>query len=145
MKKLVLVTGSRKWADYNALARALDSLMPFHLLIHGGNGNADMAAHRWALARGVQLMSMPPNFKVYGATGKNGAGPKRNRAMCVVAADLKTAGWDVVVAAFPAAGKSTGTRGCMAEAVDRGLTVDAPRRTRPSTRGRSRSDGKGPE
>lgn len=122
-KKLVLVTGSRKWADYDALARALDSLTPFHLLMHGGNGNADMGAHRWALARGVQPMTLPPNWKVYGVTGKDSAGLKRNRAMCLVAVDLKTAGWDVVVAAFPAAGKSTGTRHCMAEATKRGLEV----------------------
>lgn len=76
----VLVTGGRSF-DGVAVLTTLDELDegqgPFNVIIHGGNGNTDHAASRWAMThrRGLQV------FEADWEKRGKAAGPIRNQQM----------------------------------------------------------------
>lgn len=113
----VIVTGSRKWADRQAVYDELNALFqergPFQL-IHGGcSTGADAMAHDW-----VELASriVHVDEKVFKANWERGrqAGPERNARMIEAGADL--------VLAFPLP-EGTGTQGTIALARAAGIEV----------------------
>jgi hypothetical protein len=112
----ILVTGSRNWADQQAIWAALDQAAADHgidslIIVNGGcPTGADDAATRWALIRGVTLDVFLARWQTEGRA----AGPLRNRRMVAAGADL--------CLAFPL-GESRGTRGCMALARSAGIPV----------------------
>lgn len=84
MKRTILVTGGRDYADRDAVFRSLDAVHakdPIRRLIHGGcpRGGADKYAHDWAYERGVVVRSYPVDHDKDGPWP--GAGPRRNARM----------------------------------------------------------------
>jgi FlaA1/EpsC-like NDP-sugar epimerase len=119
VSKIVVVTGSRRWANRIELNEWLSREQP-DILIHGGAAGADALAGRWANEQGVTCIVVPALWASLGTK----AGSIRNVAMLDVAqrlADSHNA--SLLVLAFPAA-DSIGTRHCMNEALKRGVTVD---------------------
>lgn len=111
---IIIVTGSRVWADRKAIFDRLDTIhaaTPITLLVQGGAKGADHLAFRWAIERGVKWDQFDAEWGVYGKS----AGMRRNRAMLET---YPTAN----VEAFPIGG-SLGTRGCIKEAQKRKMNV----------------------
>lgn len=76
----VLITGGRKFSDKILLNKVLNKLhQEFHftLLIHGDASGADSLAKKWALDKGIDILSCPADWKTYGKS----AGPIRNKSM----------------------------------------------------------------
>jgi hypothetical protein len=116
---VIIVTGSRTWADRDALRRALADVFAsgtFVELWHGGAPGADALAARWAISVGL-----PVRMWVAHWSAGPGAGPVRNAAMIGDA----PAG-SIVVAFFnkPAIA-CRGTRHAVELARRRGLPVTA--------------------
>ena len=107
----VLVTGSRKWTDYNAIYNRLAELPKDTIVIEGGSSGADTlagtAAYHLKLNRVVVQAS-------WGKFGK-GAGALRNRMMLDLKPDL--------VLGFRIA-QSSGTTDCLEEAKRRGIPLE---------------------
>lgn len=77
----LLVTGGRKYADAETVARVLDHIHEdegIAVLIHGGAEGADSLCDAWAESRGIERLGRPANWKRYGTPW---AGLIRNRAM----------------------------------------------------------------
>lgn len=118
----VMVTGSRGWADEDAIYDALDRLLDrarergdeFELL-HGGAEGADIIGYWWALDRDVVARSFLPDYRT---NGKHAPHVRNDRMLAV--ADYVIAFWD---------GKSRGTKSVIDKAVKRDLAyeVHAPR------------------
>lgn len=112
----VLVTGSRNWADreaiFNALLDQWEQSGGEMAVIHGGARGADQIAHRWATATemGVSVEVHPADWDRHGKA----AGFIRNQQMVDAGAD--------VCLAFPL-GESPGTRHCMKAAEKAGIPV----------------------
>lgn len=80
--KRILVTGSRKWTDKQAVFRALDEITKdIHpsevLIIHGDAAGADQFADEWAKTHRAPRAIFPAHWGKHG----NAAGPIRNRQM----------------------------------------------------------------
>lgn len=105
----VIVTGSRNWADWAAIGRALDELQP-SLVIQGGARGADRWARMWCEARGVECRTYAADWERHGKR----AGFLRNDLML---ASHPTA----LVIAFPLDGP--GTWGCIDSARRMGMRV----------------------
>ncbi len=105
----VIVSGSRDWADIDAVFRALDELQPT-LVIQGGARGADLIAKNWCEARGVRCKTYPAAWARHGRR----AGMLRNVLM------LQSHPTALVVA-FPLDGP--GTWGCIREARARRMAV----------------------
>lgn len=112
----VLVTGSRRWSDVQALEGAL--LAVWHditqlggdmVVVHGNARGADRLADAWARRNTIPVERHPADWSL----GRR-AGPLRNQAMVNLGAHL--------VLAFPA-GAATGTRDCMRRARAAGIEV----------------------
>lgn len=87
----VIVTGSRDWADRDAIAAALATVerraVPGHrlTLVHGGQRGADAYAHSWVRGRSAWLAEVhPADWSRYGRA----AGPRRNAEMIALGADV---------------------------------------------------------
>jgi hypothetical protein len=114
----ILVTGSRYWADRNAIAQALiearDSARTTGahrlVLVHGAARGADSIAAHYARMWGWLIEPHPADWSLHGKA----AGHRRN-------AEMVRAGADICLA-FPL-GESRGTRGCMALAEKAGIPV----------------------
>jgi hypothetical protein len=114
----VMVTGSRDWADAQAIEDALEGQLVEHgaiTLVHGAARGADSIADKWArrrIAEGakIHVERYPANWNKYGKR----AGPLRNQKMVDLGAD--------VVLGFPIAG-SVGTRHAMKAARKAGIRV----------------------
>jgi hypothetical protein len=92
----IIVCGSRKYADKDAVFSALDLLhggRRICLVIHGAASGADRLADEWAHANGVPVDRNPVRREDWESMGL-AAGPARNRRM------LDTCRPDAVVA-FP--------------------------------------------
>lgn len=124
----VLVTGSRKWTDRDAVYRALDGQLeiacaeiglPGLTVVHGDCAiGADRLADEWVKDRRksfwqVFLFLAEPHPADWERHGKS-AGPIRNQQMVDLGAD--------VCLAFPL-GRSPGTRHCMKAAERAGIPV----------------------
>lgn len=109
-RHVVIVTGSRNWADEEAIERILTNAFP-QLVVEGGNaGGADRIARDWAKANGIDSETFPANWLRHGIK----AGPLRNGLM------LRSYP-NATVIAFPLGGP--GTRNCIKQARALRMTV----------------------
>lgn len=82
-KKIVLVSGSRKWTDFASLGETLTEQNPL-VILHGAcPTGADQFAARWASNRGIQVVGAPAPWKI----GRR-AGPQRNAFLLELTAAL---------------------------------------------------------
>lgn len=110
----VLVTGGRDYADREAVFAELDRIRAGNLafvVINGGASGADKLARDWCLARSVDFMTCPADWKRWGRS----AGPRRNEEM------LKVIGKPDLVVAFPG---GDGTQDMIARALRAGVRVE---------------------
>lgn len=121
----VLVTGSRRWTDTQALGRALMRCYApatnCHscVVIHGDASGADTIADNWAFGLGIPTLPMPAQWDFYGRA----AGPRRNESMVEVLTHLKLCGYVCHVLACPLPG-SRGTHHCAHLAQEAGFVVE---------------------
>lgn len=117
-RKAIIVTGSRHWADEEAIYNILDEVNPL-VLIHGDADGADDIADRWA-AREKCLVSiwMYAQWEQHGLK----AGPMRNEEMLKVLLALGNCGYEIEVHAFPMK-DSKGTYHMMSIAEKAGVPV----------------------
>lgn len=109
-ERVVIVTGSRKWFDYDVIAKALETAKP-DLVVHGGATGADKIAEGWAKDHCIPVLLYTADWKQYGKS----AGPRRNAQMV---SNHPTA----IVLAFPMRG-SLGTWSCVRIAKACGMKV----------------------
>jgi hypothetical protein len=110
----VVVTGSRYWLWENDIKAAIFALPPNSIVVHGGSGNADRLAGKYAREAGHDEVIYRANWKKY----KRKAGPIRNSQMLDEAKPDK-------VLAFRRGGKtSKGTTDCIEKAKARGILVE---------------------
>ena len=106
----VIVCGSRKWRDREAIADRLFDLPP-STIVHGNAAGADRIAEQEALKLGHLVESHPAEWDLYG----KGAGPIRNQLMADLGASLCIAFWD---------GQSTGTADMVRRASKAGIPTE---------------------
>lgn len=111
MKKRVIVCGSRRWRDRDAIVNRLFKLPADTTIVHGNAQGADRIAHQEAQKLGLLVEPHPADWERYGKT----AGPIRNKLMADLGADLCIAFWD---------GLSTGTRNMIDQAEKVGIPVE---------------------
>lgn len=110
MKHVVIVTGSRHWADDEAIGRILTNACP-HVVVDGGcPTGADKIAREWAKTNRIESKTIKANWVRHGLK----AGPLRNSLM------LNTFPGATVIA-FPLDGP--GTRDCIRQARAKRMTV----------------------
>lgn len=83
----ILVCGGRKYTNKTFMWEWLDLISRSNDISHVINGfqrGADMLAHDWAMARGIQPVDVPAMWDAHGIA----AGPMRNRAMAALNPDL---------------------------------------------------------
>lgn len=107
----VLVTGSRKWTDFDAIYQRLAQLPKPSMIIEGGASGADTLARTAAFKLGLDRVTVKANWAKYG----RGSGVLRNRAMLNLKPDL-VLGFRI--------GMSAGTTDCIDEARRRGIPVE---------------------
>jgi hypothetical protein len=73
----VLVTGDRRWTDYDAVWRELAKLPTGTVVVHGAARGADSLADKAARRLGFEPRAYPADWEQYGLA----AGPIRNRLM----------------------------------------------------------------
>ena len=88
----VIVTGSRKWVNeeavFDSLTKAYLDQGPF-VLVHGACATgADLFAHRWQAAAGGRLGCVEVAYHAEWDKHGRAAGPIRNKAMVAAGADL---------------------------------------------------------
>jgi hypothetical protein len=114
----VIVCGSRRWRDRDAITNELTELPGDSTIVHGGAGGADSIAHQEAQKLGLLVEVHRPDYERH---PKKQAPLIRNTHMAALGADLCIAFWD---------GRSRGTRHMMDAALDRGIyvqvVVDSP-------------------
>jgi hypothetical protein len=108
-ERVVIVTGSRNWADVDSVYQALDNACP-DLVVNGGAAGADMIARQWAKDAGVKVRTFQANWLKFGRR----AGPLRNGLML-------RAYPQATVLAFPLDGP--GTADCMRQARELGMRL----------------------
>ncbi len=96
---LVLVTGSRVWADAGPIRRELRRLPPGSIILHGDARGADRLAAAVAAELGLDVRPRPADWGRFGKA----AGVIRNREMLAE-------GPDVVLAFHPNLDQAKGTR-----------------------------------
>lgn len=135
----ILVTGSRRWTDYHAIAKALLGAVGDDwqteedqgsgiVVIHGSNGGseprsgmdygADYIAGEVARSYRWNVVAMPARWDELGKS----AGPQRNTLMVDVLENLAACGYEVHVFAFPLP-DSVGTWDCVRKAEQVGFKV----------------------
>ena len=121
MSRYVIVTGWRgplTEEHRRAVYKKLDALNPW-AVIHGDAPGVDREAHAWAVESSTDLLGIGANWSV----GKS-AGPERNRVLRDLGMMLVKLGHEVVVAAFPHATKSKGTRHMIGICKNADLPID---------------------
>ena len=90
-RPLVVVFAGTRDLDATGLVRKLIYELPEGtIVLHGGNGAIDLAAHRFARERGLITGVFDANWRVHGKPG----GPKRTLAMMQLAPDRVYVIWD---------------------------------------------------
>jgi len=107
----VIVCGSRRWRDREAIVDRLFDLPSDSVVVHGNAAGADRIAHQEAQKLGLLV---EPHAAEWGSLGKR-AGLVRNTLMASLGADLCIAFWD---------GRSTGTAHMIEQARSRGIPVE---------------------
>lgn len=113
MAEAVLICGSRDWSDEGPIRAFIQVLEPESLVVHGNARGADRIAEWIAVQEGHHVAAVPALWDRY---GRSAAGPRRNRAMTLLAPALSRA------AAFPLPG-SKGTWGMVRLLVDADVPV----------------------
>ncbi len=87
MYKNVIVTGGRKYSDYETIKEDLKGLLePGDVVWHGGADGTDTLAGRAAMELGHTVVTVPAQWARWERTsGKNPAGVIRNRNMLKLA------------------------------------------------------------
>lgn len=111
--KLLVVTGSREWADERAVERAIETFAPDVVMhgdchVRGKPAGADKIADAFCVRRGTNVMRVPALWARFDMT----AGPLRNNVMTEIAAACLRGGMTVEAAAFPCP-PSRGTIDCI--------------------------------
>jgi hypothetical protein len=115
----VIIAGSRKYDDYEALRGKCDTILSKKLadpniqivIVSGGATGADSLGERYAAERGLQIERHPADWDKYGKS----AGPRRNAEMAAVA--------DALIA-FPKQGEpNKGTLNMIETAKAKGLLI----------------------
>ena len=106
----VLITGSRHWSDWGAIAAELEGFDDDTVIVTGGARGADRMAQDVAYEMGYSVAIYQAEWDKYGRQ----AGPGRNQRMVDAGADL--------CLAFPLAG-SMGTWDCVRRARAAGIPV----------------------
>lgn len=76
----LLITGDRKWTDYDMVKRGIERQMriePIEVVIHGGAAGADTLAGEVAASLGIPVLVFAAQWDQYGRA----AGPVRNQQM----------------------------------------------------------------
>ena len=107
----VVVTGSRRWTNRNAIARAISDVKPTEIIEGGCPRGADVLAREIARDAGIDVITYWPNWQRYDAS----AGPIRNQKMLLRENP-------VLVLAFPSRG-SRGTWDMITQADARNVPV----------------------
>ncbi len=107
----VLVTGSRKWTDYDAIYNRLAELPKDTIIIEGGANGADTLARTAAYRLKLDRVRCKAKWDVHGRA----AGTIRNRMMLNLKPDL-VLGFRI--------DQSGGTTDCLDEAKRRGIPVE---------------------
>ena len=107
----VLVTGSRKWTDFDTIYNRLAQLPKDTIIVEGGATGADTLARTAAYKLKLDRLCMKANWKMHGRS----AGAIRNRTMLDLNPDL--------VLGFRL-NQSSGTTDCLDEARKRGIPVE---------------------
>jgi hypothetical protein len=110
----VIVCGSRRWQDRDAIINRLADLTygnPEVTIVHGAAQGADKIAHQEAQKLGFFVEPHPADWEQHGKR----AGYLRNEEMVKLGADLCIAFWD---------GRSNGTRHTMDLAEEHGIPVE---------------------
>jgi len=107
----VIVCGSRRWRDRDAISNRLFDLAVGSTIVHGNAAGADKIAHQEAQKLGMLVEPHPADWKRYG----KGAGPIRNRLMAELGADLCLAFLK---------DNSSGTRDMIQRAREHGIPVE---------------------
>jgi hypothetical protein len=123
MTRRVIVCGSRRWHDREAISERLGALVnelapDDPTIVHGGAHGADTIAGEEAQKHGLLVEEHPAWWQGHGKA----AGPIRNEEMAALGADRCIAFWD---------GRSTGTADMIARARASALS---PSRSSPVTR-----------
>lgn len=108
----VLVCGSRKWEDYDAIEKRLKLLSKHTVIIEGEAPGADRMARRIAQRLGMVVAPFPAHWDEFGPA----AGPIRNQQML-------DEGKPNLVLAFGLPG-GTGTKDMVARARNAGIPVE---------------------
>ena len=126
--KAIIVSGSREWADEEALHLAVLEEDP-DVIIHGDcPTGADAMVEEYAdvmaeLGRRVAVVPLPAQWEKFEARGdRNAAGMARNREMLRLLLILQEHGYDVAVVAAPLPG-GRGTQGMARIANKAGVRV----------------------
>lgn len=111
---IVLVCGSRDWADRATVFETLDALPREGLVVVEGcaRGADSIGGHEWAAERGVPVRHHPARWNLYGRA----AGPVRNQEMLEERPDLVVAFHEDLTA-------SRGTADMVGRARRRGVPV----------------------
>lgn len=107
----VIVCGSRKWTDREAIANRLFDLPPGSTIVHGAAAGADRIAGQEAQKLGHLVEEHPAMWSQLGKL----AGFARNQKMAELGADLCIAFWD---------GKSRGTADMVDRAERHGIPLE---------------------
>lgn len=108
----VLITGDRKWADWEVMYETLAQLPEDTTLIHGAAKGADTIGGKCAEQLGFEVVVVPAQWEKYGRA----AGPIRNCQML----DMDP---DFVIAFHDDLENSKGTKHCVTEARKRDIEV----------------------
>lgn len=114
MSLVVLITGSKYWADRSGMRRVLEGWPPGSVVLHGGQIGADHLAGKIAKSLGYEVWSEPW-----------GMGPGRTARMIARLKEYRVQGRRCYVVAFPLPG-SRGTRNCVRQAREAGFPVLLP-------------------
>ena len=107
--KLLIISGSRDWADERPIRELLLQFDPYWtLVIHGKCRGADMIGDRLARELGFEVVTYPADWNRY----KKSAGPIRNREMAIMGLTHQRYGVQVHAGLFPLP-QSVGTIGML--------------------------------
>ena len=110
--KRVIVCGSRRWHDRDAIVARLAELPGDCTIVHGNAKGADKIAHQEAQKLGLLVEVHEPGYDL---SGSKAAPLNRNAKMATLGADLCIAFWD---------GRSTGTAHMMDKAREQDIPVE---------------------
>lgn len=113
----VLVTGDRKWSDFDLIHFTLGGLGMGTIIIEGECEGADLIARRAAECMGYEVIPFPAKWVEHGRA----AGPIRNAQM------LREGKPDLVLAFHDNIFRSKGTQNMVLQALDAGVKVQLVR------------------